>query len=96
LVGAARLYSGPTEVGAAEAEVGIERIEVPFAWEFADPRSTPARWRPPAPPMRPSGTLARPNSSWRRSSGQREGFPLPAELYVVGYLACKPAAAQGP
>jgi hypothetical protein len=31
-----------------------------------------------------------------RSSGQREGFPLPAELNVVGYLACKPAAAQGP
>ena len=64
------------------------------------PRSTPGRWPPPAPPMRPSSRSARPNSIARRSSWregrQRDGLPLRAEINLVGYLARKPEGAQRP
>jgi len=50
----------------------VERLDVPFAWEFADPELyARARWPLPGPRMRPSRTSARLSSIARPSSRLR-------------------------
>ena len=46
--------------------VEVRRVEVPFAWEFADPDSLPGRSLPPGRPTRPSRTSAKKLSTMRR------------------------------
>ena len=73
----------------------VQRVEIPFAWEFADPE-TYARTRAASGP----GVRGDPERRRRgvrpvrhRPAPQvRDGLPLRAEIKVVGYLARKPVS----
>ena len=67
---------------------GRQRVEIPFAWEFADPEPTPARWRRPARRTKRSRPSARRRSSRTPSSwpasGSATGCRCGRAIAVVG------------
>jgi len=78
--------------------VGIERLDVPFAWEFADPElyaRALASTGPAYEAIQNVGEAEFHRVAVEQARGQlRDGLPLRAEINVVGYLARKPQAAE--
>jgi SAM-dependent methyltransferase len=79
--------------------VDVEHVEVPFAWEFADPQMY-ARALASAGPARAAiqrlGQTEFHRTAYELAQERlREGLPLRAEISVVGYLARKPEGASG-
>jgi SAM-dependent methyltransferase len=78
----------------------IERIEVPFAWEFADPQVYARALASTGPAYEAIQNVGEPE--FHRAAAEqaqeqlREGLPLRAEIKVVGYLARKPEGAGRP
>jgi len=74
--------------------VDIRRVEVPFAWEFADPEvfaRALASTGPAYEAIQNVGEEAFHDAAIDQAQGQvRDGLPLRAEIDVVGYLARKP------
>ena len=73
----------------------IERVDVPFVWEFADPETfarTLASTGPAYEAIQNVGETAFLEAATQQA-GQlvRDGLPLRAQIAVVGYLARKPA-----
>ncbi len=73
---------------------GVERVTVPFAWEFADPEHYARALAATGPAYEAIQNVG--ESEFRRAAVElaqaqlRDGLPLRAELNVVGYLAHKP------
>jgi hypothetical protein len=94
----------PRRLGAGERLLGsygfaeVERLDVPFAWECADPELSaraPASTGPAYEAIQNVGEAEFLRVAVELAQGQlREGLPLRAEINVVGYLA-KPKGAQG-
>jgi SAM-dependent methyltransferase len=83
---------------ASHAFADIERVEVPFAWEFADPdlyaRALSATG-PAFEAIQNVGEAQFYRAAVEQAQAQlRDGLPIRAELNVVGYLARKPEEAQ--
>jgi len=78
--------------------VDIERVPVPFAWEFADPElyaRALAATGPAYEAIQNVGAEEFHRVAVELAQGQvRDGLPLRAEINVVGYLARKPEGAQ--
>jgi SAM-dependent methyltransferase len=78
--------------------VDVDRAEVPFAWEFADPQlyaRALASTGPAYEAMQNVGEAAFYRAAVDQAEAQlREGLPLRAEIKVVGYLARKPEGAE--
>jgi SAM-dependent methyltransferase len=76
----------------------IQRLEVPFAWEFADPQlyaRALASTGPAYEAIQNVGEAEFHRAAVQQARGQlRDGLPLRAEINVVGYLARKPEGAQ--
>jgi SAM-dependent methyltransferase len=74
--------------------VDIQRVEVPFAWEFADPEvfaRALASSGPAFEAIQNVGEKVFHDAAVEQASEhQRDGLPLRAEISVVGYLARKP------
>jgi SAM-dependent methyltransferase len=74
--------------------VGIERVDVPFVWEFADPESYAralASTGPAYEAIQNVGEEAFTEAAVSEAQvHRREGLPLRAQIAVVGYLARKP------
>ncbi|HTT00135.1 MAG TPA: class I SAM-dependent methyltransferase [Streptosporangiaceae bacterium] len=74
--------------------VDVERLEVPFAWEFADPQlyaRALAATGPAYEAIQNVGEAEFRHAAVEQAQGQlRDGLPLRAEINVVGYLARKP------
>jgi SAM-dependent methyltransferase len=83
------------ELLGANGFTGIERVEVPFAMEFADPELYARGLGATGPAY--EAILNAGEDEFRRTAvelaeaRQRDGLPLRAEIKVVGYLARKPA-----
>jgi SAM-dependent methyltransferase len=73
---------------------GIERVDVPFVWEFADPAAFAralASTGPAYEAMQNAGEAAFIEAATSQAGELvRAGLPLRAEIAVVGYLARKP------
>jgi SAM-dependent methyltransferase len=82
---------------ASHGFVGIERVEVPFAWEFADAdlyARALAATGPAYEAILNVGEAEFHRAAVEQAAGQlRDGLPLRAEIKVVGYLARKPEGA---
>jgi SAM-dependent methyltransferase len=78
----------------------IERIEVPFAWEFADPEiyaRALAASGPAYEAIQQVGETEFHRAAVEQAEGRRrDGLPLRAEINLVGYLARKPGGAERP
>jgi SAM-dependent methyltransferase len=78
----------------------IERVDVPFAWEFADPQlyaRALAASGPAYEAIQNVGEAEFQRAAIELAEGQlRDGLPLRAAIKVVGYLARKPEGAQSP
>jgi SAM-dependent methyltransferase len=78
--------------------VDIERVDVPFAWEFADPdvyARALAATGPAYEAIQNVGEAEFHDAAVEQARAElRDGLPLRAELNVVGYLARKPEAAE--
>ena len=78
--------------------VDVRRVEVPFAWEFADPESYAralASTGPAYEAIQAVGEEEFHAVAVRRAEERvRDGLPLRAEIKVVGYLAGVPTAAS--
>ena len=76
----------------------IERMDVPFAWEFADPElyaRALASTGPAYEAIQNVGEDEFHRAAVEQAHGQlRDGLPLRAEIKVVGYLARKPEEAE--
>jgi SAM-dependent methyltransferase len=76
----------------------IERLDVPFAWEFADPElyaRALAATGPAYEAIQNVGEAEFHRAAVEQARGQvRDGLPLRAEINVVGYLARKPEGAE--
>jgi hypothetical protein len=76
----------------------IERVDVPFAWEFADPElyaRALAATGPAYEAIQNVGEAEFHRVAVEQARGQlRDGLPLRAEINVVGYLARKPEGAE--
>jgi SAM-dependent methyltransferase len=76
----------------------IERINVPFAWEFADPELYARALTASGPAYEAIQNVG--ETEFRRAAVEqaqqqvREGLPLRAEINLVGYLARKPGTAE--
>ena len=74
--------------------VSIERVDIPFAWEFPDPDTyarAPASTGPAYEAIQAVGEQAFHQHAVELATERvREGLPLRAEIAVVGYLARKP------
>ena len=72
----------------------VERMEVPFAWDFADPElyaRAQAATGPGYEAIQNVGEAEFHRAAVEQAQGQlRDGLPLRAEIKVVGYLAGKP------
>jgi SAM-dependent methyltransferase len=72
----------------------VQRVDVPFAWEFADPEvyaRALAATGPAYEAIQNVGEAEFHRAAVERARGQlRDGLPLRAEIKVVGYLARKP------
>jgi len=73
---------------------GVERMDVPFAWDFADPEvyaRALASTGPAYEAIQNVGEAEFHRAAVEQARGQlRDGLPLRAEIKVVGYLARKP------
>jgi len=82
---------------ASHGFVGVERVEVPFAWEFADAdlyARALAATGPAYEAIQNVGEADFHRAAVEQAAGQlRDGLPLRAEIKVVGYLARKPEGA---
>ena len=80
--------------------VDVERVEIPFAWEFADPElyaRALASTGPAYEAMQNVGEAEFHRAAVEQAQQQlRAGLPLRAEIKVVGYLARKPEGAERP
>ena len=76
----------------------VERLDVPFAWEFADPQlyaRALAATGPAYEAIQNVGEAEFHRAAVEQAQQQlRAGLPLRAEIKVVGYLARKPEGAQ--
>jgi SAM-dependent methyltransferase len=76
--------------------VDVERVAIPFAWEFSDPEMYAraiASTGPAYEAIQNVGEAAFVAAATREASAQiRDGLPLRAEINVVGYVARKPEA----
>jgi SAM-dependent methyltransferase len=76
----------------------VERLDVPFAWEFADPQlyaRALASTGPAYEAIQAVGEAEFHRAAVEQAQGQlRDGLPLRADIKVVGYLARKPEGAQ--
>jgi SAM-dependent methyltransferase len=85
---------------ASHGFVDIERMDVPFAWEFADPQlyaRALAATGPAYEAIQNVGEAEFHRAAVDQAQRQlRDGLPLRAELNVVGYLARKPEGAERP
>jgi SAM-dependent methyltransferase len=76
----------------------IERLDVPFAWEFADPElyaRALAATGPAYEAIQNVGQAEFRRAAVQQAQGQlRDGLPLRAQIKVVGYLARKPDGAE--
>jgi SAM-dependent methyltransferase len=76
----------------------VERTDVPFAWEFADPEMfarAQAATGPGYEAIQNVGEAEFHRAAVEEAQGQlRDGLPLRADIKVVGYLARKPEAAE--
>jgi SAM-dependent methyltransferase len=76
----------------------VERVSVPFAWEFADPEifaRAQASTGPGYEAIQNVGEAEFHRAAVEQAQRQlRDGLPLRAEIKVVGYLARKPDAAE--
>jgi SAM-dependent methyltransferase len=76
----------------------IERLDVPFAWEFADPQlyaRALAATGPAYEAIQNVGEAEFQRAAVEQAEEQlRDGLPLRAEIKVVGYLARKPEGAE--
>ena len=83
---------------AAHGFADIERIQVPFAWEFADPQlyaRALAASGPAYEAIQQVGEAEFHRAAVELAEGrQRDGLPLRAEIDLVGYLARKPEQAR--
>jgi len=83
---------------ASHGFVGVERLEVPFAWEFADPElyaRALASTGPAYEAIQNVGEAEFHRAAVEQAQGQlRDGLPLRADINVVGYLARKPEGAE--
>src|ERR1700678_2455495 len=83
---------------ASHGFVDIERLEVPFAWEFADPElyaRALAATGPAYEAIQNAGEAEFHRAAVDEAQGQlRDGLPLRAEINVVGYLARTPEGAE--
>jgi SAM-dependent methyltransferase len=74
--------------------VDIERVEVPFVWEFADPETYARAISSSGPAyeaIQNVGKAAFCDAAVTEATAHiRDGLPLRAEIAVVGYLALKP------
>jgi SAM-dependent methyltransferase len=74
--------------------LNIERLSVPFAWEFADPELYARALASTGPAYEAIQNVG--EDEFHRSAVDQaqaqllDGLPLRAEINVVGYLACKP------
>src|SRR5215470_1545183 len=74
----------------------VERMDVPFAWEFADPEVYARALAATGPAFEAIQNVG--EAEFRRAAVEeaqahlRDGLPLRAEIKVVGYLARKPIA----
>jgi SAM-dependent methyltransferase len=77
---------------------GVERMDVPFVWDFADPEvyaRALASTGPAYEAIQNVGEAEFHRAAVEQARGQlRDGLPLRAEIKVVGYLARKPEGAQ--
>jgi SAM-dependent methyltransferase len=86
------------ELLAAHGFADIERVAVPFRWEFADPQVYARALAATGPAYEAIQNVG--ETEFIRAAvelaqaHQREGLPLRAELNVVGYLARKPEGAD--
>jgi SAM-dependent methyltransferase len=75
----------------------VERVEIPFAWEFPDPETFARAMASAGPAYEAIQTVG--EDEFVRvaievaAQRQREGLPLRAEIKVVGYLARRPVEA---
>jgi SAM-dependent methyltransferase len=82
---------------ASNGFTGVERVEVPFAWEFADPQLYARALASMGPAYEAIQNVG--EAEFRRAAVElaeaqlRDGLPLRAEIKVVGYLARKPEGA---
>ena len=76
----------------------VERADVPFAWEFADPElyaRALAATGPACEAIQNVGEAEFRRAAVEQARGQlRDGLPIRAEISVVGYLARKPEGAE--
>jgi SAM-dependent methyltransferase len=76
----------------------VQRVEVPFAWEFADPEvyaRALAATGPAYEAIQNVGEAEFRRAAVEQAQGQlRDGLPLRADINVVGYLARKPEGAE--
>jgi hypothetical protein len=76
----------------------VQRMDVPFAWEFADPElyaRALAATGPAYEAIQNVGEAEFHRAAAEQAAGRlRDGLPLRAELNVVGYLARKPEGAR--
>ncbi|HTQ93865.1 MAG TPA: class I SAM-dependent methyltransferase [Streptosporangiaceae bacterium] len=74
--------------------VGVERLDVPFAWEFADPELYARTLASTGPAYEAIQNVG--EAEFHRAAAElarerlRDGLPLRADINVVGYLARKP------
>ena len=78
----------------------VERLDVPFAWEFADPdlyARALAATGPAYEAIQNVGEAEFYRAAVEQAQQQlRDGLPLRAQISVVGYLARKPEGAERP
>ncbi len=76
----------------------VERVDIPFAWEFADPQlyaRALASTGPAYEAIQNVGEAEFHRAAVEQAQGQlRDGLPLRADINVVGYLARKPEGAE--
>ena len=83
---------------AAHGFVDVERLDVPFAWEFADPELYARAVTSSGPAYEAIQNVG--EAEFHRAAVEqaraqlRDGLPLRAEIKVVGYLARKPEGAS--
>ena len=79
--------------------VDIQRVDIPFAWEFADPELFARALASTGPAYEAIQNVG--ETEFHRAAAEQarahhvEGLPLRAEINVVGYLARKPQEAPG-
>jgi len=80
--------------------VDVERVEIPFVWEFADPQAYARALATTGPAFEAIQAVG--EEGFARHALEvarqrvREGLPLRAPIAVVGYLARRPAAPRRP